>query len=141
MNFHEDGSVWSSFMFDQDPARFGGLSVGAAGRWHYLGDHRFFVTMLRFTNSPATSTTVPPGNVATIFRSDLIVEAHPMSDEAVTTKMVFLYFNSESVAPSLPYQVVKKDPYQDQPSLTSPGPSGIPMKRIPSFDPNSPVFK
>jgi hypothetical protein len=139
MNFHEDGSVWSSFMFDQDPARFGGLSVGAAGKWHYLGDHRFFVTMLRFANSPSSSTVTPPGNVATILRTDLIVEAHPKSDEAVTTKMVFMYFNSESV-PSLPYWVVKKDPYQDEPNQTSPGPSGVPMKRIPSLVPDSPVL-
>jgi hypothetical protein len=139
MNFHEDGSVWSSFMFDQDPVRFGGLSVGAAGNWSYLGNNRFYVTMLRFTNYPSNSS-VAPGNVAFLLRTDLIMEAFPMRDEAVTTKMVFMYFASEPATPYLPYRVVKKDPYQDPPDNTTPGPSGIPMKRVPSFVPDSPVL-
>lgn len=138
MTFHEDGTVWSSFMFDQDSTRFGGLSVGALGRWHHLGDHRYFVTMLRFANAKDT------GYVAFLLRTDLIVEIHPRSHEAVTTRMVFLYFKAVpvvSVGQVIPYPVVTKDPYEDPPDSIAEGPRGIPMKRIPAVDPNSPVFK
>jgi hypothetical protein len=139
VNFHEDGSVWSSYMFDQNPSSaFGGASVGATGTWHYLGDNLFFVTMLRFINDHST------GKVKWLLRTDFTVEAQPGSDEAVTGKMVFMDYNAEAAAQDgityLPYPVVKKDPYEDPPDATGFGPTGIPMKRIPSFDPQSPVL-
>jgi hypothetical protein len=139
VNFHKDGSVWSSYMFDQNPrSAFGGYSVGAAGKWHYLGNNQFFVTMLRFINDLST------GQVKWILRTDFTVEAYPKSDEAVTGKMVFLDYKAEPAAQDgityLPYPVVKKDPYRDPWDAIAPGPTGIPMKRIPSFDPNSPVL-
>lgn len=135
VNFHEDGSVWSSYMFDQNPfSTYGGVSVGATGNWHYLGDNQFYVTMLRFINDPST------GKVTSLLRTDFTVEAHPKSDQAVTGKMKFLFYLATSAAP-LPYPVVKKDPYQDPPDEIAPGPTGIPMKRVPPFDPDSPVLR
>lgn len=133
VNFHEDGSVWSSYMFDQNPSSsFGGLSVGATGRWYYLGNGRFFVTMLRFINNPAT------GRVAWILRTDFTVAAYPHSDEAVTGKMSLLYFKAIETPP----YVVKKDPYADAPDETfSNMPTGIPMKRLPASIPDSPVLQ
>jgi hypothetical protein len=138
INFHEDGSVWSSYMFDQNPfSSFGGASVGATGNWHYLGDNQFFVTMLRFINDPTT------GKVKWLLRTDFTVEAYPKSDEAVTGKMRFMFYYATGPTqdePRPPYPVVKKDPYQDPWDEIAPGPTGIPMKRVPSFDPNSPVL-
>jgi hypothetical protein len=134
VNFHEDGSVWSSYMFDQNPfSKYGGPSVGATGNWHYLGDNQFYVTMLRFVNDPSN------GYVKSLLRTDFTVEAFPRADEAVTGKMRFLFYLAEP-APPLTYPVVKRDPYRDPPNEVAPGPTGIPMKRVPSFDPNSPVF-
>ena len=132
VNFHEDGSVWSSYMFDQNKnSQFGGLSVGATGKWYYLGDGRFFVTMLRFINSPTT------GRAAWLLRTDFTVEAFPKMDEAVTGKMSLLYFEAMETAP----YVVKKDPYADEPDeIWSSLPVGIPMKRLPSLVPDSPVL-
>lgn len=140
VNFHEDGSVWSSYMFDQVPlSPFGGVSVGATGTWQYLGGHQFFVTMLRFVNDHST------GKVQGLLRTDFTVEANPKSHEAVTGKMVFMGFAAvpakEGETTYLPYPVVKKDPYQDEADTVQPGPTGIPMKRVPSFDPNSPVLQ
>jgi hypothetical protein len=139
VNFHEDGSVWSSYMFDQNPfSAFGGASVGAAGTWHYLGDGQFFVTMLRFINDHSN------GKVKWLLRTDFTVEAYPKSDEAVTGKMRFLFYYATGPTidePFPPYPVVKKDPYRDLWDEMAPGPTGIPMKRIPSFDPNSPVLQ
>jgi hypothetical protein len=140
VNFHEDGSVWSSYMFDQNPfSAFGGASVGATGTWHYLGDNQFFVTMLRFVNDHST------GKVKWLLRTDFTVEAYPKSDEAVTGKMVFMGYAAvpaeQDETTYLPYPVVKKDPYEDPADAVQPGPTGIPMKRVPSFDPNSPVFQ
>ena len=132
VNFQEDGSVWSSYMFDQNQfSNFGGLSVGATGKWYYLGNNRFFVTMLRFINNPAS------GRVAWILRTDFTVEAYPKIDEAVTGKMSLLYFKAMETPP----YVVKKDPYADDPDETwSNMPAGIPMKRLPSLVPDSPVL-
>jgi hypothetical protein len=133
VNFHEDGSVWSSYMFDQNPgSRFGGPSVGAAGNWHYLGHNQFYVTMLRFVNNPVT------GAVKYLLRTDFTVEAYPGSDEAVTGKMVALFFEATAVSPQL--VVVKADPYKDPWDEEAYLPTGIPMKRIPSLDPDSPVL-
>jgi hypothetical protein len=134
INFHEDGSVWSSYMFDVfQSSPYGGFSVGGTGNWHYLGHHQFYVTMLRFVNNPAT------GKVKGLLRTDFTVEAYPKSDEAITGKMVFMGFLAEST--TVPFPVVLKDPYQDEPDTKADGPTGIPMKRVPSFDPNSPVFE
>jgi hypothetical protein len=134
VNFHEDGSVWSSYMFDQFPSStFGGLSVGAVGKWHYLGDRKFYVTMLRFVNDRTT------GFVLYLLRTDFTVEAHHMADEAITGKMAFLIYLAEPAAP-LKFPVVKKDPYKDTWDQMLSGPTGIPMKRVPSFDPDSPVL-
>jgi hypothetical protein len=133
VNFHEDGSVWSSYMFDQNQSsNFGGLSVGATGKWYYLGGNRFFVTMLRFINDHST------GRVAWILRTDFTVEAFPHSDDAVTGKMILLYFEAMQTPP----YVVRKDPYADEPDQTySNMPMGIPMKRLPSFVPDSPALQ
>jgi len=132
VNFHEDGSVWSSYMYDQNQSSsFGGISVGATGRWYYLGNNRFFVTLLRFMNNHTT------GRLAWILRTDFTVEAYPRMDEAVTGKMSLLYFKAME---TLPY-VVQKDPYADDPDETySNMPTGIPMKRLPAFVPDSPVL-
>lgn len=134
INFHEDGSLWSSYMFDvflKSP--YGGFSVGGTGNWHYLGDNQFYVTMLRFLNSDST------GKLLGILRTDFTVEAYPQSNEAITGKMVFMGFYAEEAKPAI-FDLVKKDPYQDTPDVTKAGPTGIPMKRVPSFDPNSPVL-
>ncbi len=139
VNFHEDGSVWSSYMFDQNPfSSFGGASVGAAGTWYYLGDNQFFVTMVRFINDHSN------GKVKWLLRTDFTVEAYPKSDEAVTGKMRFLFYVATGPTEDEPlpaYPVVKKDPYRDPWDEMVPGPTGIPMKRVPSFDPNSPVLQ
>jgi len=134
VNFHEDGSVWSSYIFDQFPSsQFGGNSVGATGTWRYLGNNQFFVTMLRFINDASS------GYVLYILRTDFTVEAFPMSDEAVTGKMSFLFYLADP-APPPSFPVVKKVPYQDPWDVIVPGPTAIPMQRVPSFDPNSPVL-
>jgi hypothetical protein len=142
VNFHENGSVWSSYMFDQNPGFMGGVSVGATGTWYYLGDNRFFVTMLRFVNDHTTTATA--GQVKLLLRTDFTVEAQPGSDEAVTGKMMFMKYNAEAAVQGdtqyLPYPVVKMDPYEDPPNASSPGPTGIPMKRFPSSVPQSPVL-
>jgi hypothetical protein len=132
VNFHEDGSVWSSYMFDQNQnSNFGGLSVGATGRWYYLGNNQFFVTMLRFINDHAT------GRVAWLLRTDFTVEAYPKTDEATTGKMFLLYFKAMDTAP----YVVKEDPYADDPYMPPVEmPRGIPMKRLPDSVPDSPVL-
>ncbi len=135
VNFHEDGTVWSSYMFDQFPASsFGGLSVGATGNWYYLGDNQFFVTMLRFVNN------TPPGTVQYLLRTDFTVRAYHQSDEAVTGKMVFMFYSAESASP-LSFPVVKLDPYLDTPNEIRAGPYMIPMKRVPSYVPDSPVLQ
>ena len=135
VNFHEDGSLWSSYMYDQNKnSPYGGLSVGATGRWYYLGDHKFFFTMLRFLNDPVT------GRVAYLLRTDFTMEAYPQVDEAVTGKMSLLYYEARTTAP----YVVEKDPYLDDPDETvdwSTLPFGIPMKRLPSSVPDSPVLQ
>jgi hypothetical protein len=136
VNFHEDGTVWSSYMFDVfKSSPYGGFSVGGTGNWHYLGDNQFYVTMLRFVNDPIT------GKAYGLLRTDFTVETYPKSDEAITGKMVFMGYLAES-APPLPFPVVKKDPYEDsEDAIVVPGPTHIPMKRVPSFDPDSPVFQ
>jgi hypothetical protein len=133
MNFHDDGSVWSSYMYDQNKSSpFGGISVGATGRWYYLCNHQFFVTMLRFLNDPNT------GRVLYLLRTDFIVEAYPQVDDAVTGKMNLLYFAARETPP----YVVAKDPYVDEPDEPPVDlPFGIPMKRLPSFVPDSPVLQ
>jgi hypothetical protein len=136
VNFHEDGSVWSSYMFDQNsnPQNpFLGVSVGATGQWSYLGDHQFFVTMLRFVNDHSS------GRLIGILRTDFTVIAYPKSDEAVTGKMKYLGFMAQDIG-KFPGYVVTADPYEDQWNPEIDGPTGIPMKRIPSFDPDSPVL-
>jgi hypothetical protein len=134
VNFHEDGSLWSSYMYDQNQnSPFGGLSVGATGKWYYLGNHQFFLTMLRFLNDPAT------GRVAYILRTDFTMEAYPQIDTAVTGKMSLLYYAVRSTPP----YVVAKDPYSDEPDETvdwSTLPFKIPMKRLPDSVPDSPVL-
>jgi hypothetical protein len=135
VNFQEDGNLWSSYMYDQNKnSPFGGLSVGAAGRWYYLGNHQFFFTMIRFLNDPNT------GRVTYLLRTDFTMGAYPQVDEAVTGKMSLLYY---AVRTTPPY-VVEKNPYLDDPDETvdwSYLPFGIPMKRLPSYIPDSPVFQ
>jgi hypothetical protein len=135
VNFHEDGSVWSSYMYDQNQSsrfgNFGGISVGATGRWYHLGNNMFLVTMLRFINDHAS------GQLTWILRTDFTVEAYPKIDEAVTGKMSLQYFEAMTTKPF----VVKKDPYADEADETYLDlPTGIPMKRLPDSVPDSPVL-
>jgi hypothetical protein len=136
VNFHKDGSVWSSYMYDQNPkSAFGGPSVGATGRWSYLGKNQFYVTMLRFINDSTS------GAVKYLLRTDFTVEADPKSDEALTGKMKFLFFVAEDINPLTPRYVVLANPYRDPWDAEVDGPTGIPMKRVPSLDPDSPVLQ
>jgi hypothetical protein len=132
INFHEDGSVWSSYMFDQNQnSSFGGVSVGATGKWYYLGHNRFLVTMLRFVNNHST------GRVAWLIRTDFTIEAYPKEDKAVTGRMILQYFQAMDTPPF----VVKKDPYEDEPDIPAVElPREIPMKRLPDAVPDSPVL-
>jgi hypothetical protein len=91
--------------------------------------------MLRFINDHEL------GLVQWILRTDFTVEAYPKIDEAVTGKMVLLYYEARTAPPF----VVMKDPYADEPNETygenGELPAGIPMKRLPALVPDSPALR